>query len=216
MENKNTLIILSKYPELGKVKTRLAAQTSDDFAFKCFDKMFEHHISTYSNLNSISTVVYLAQEEKLSDFKTRFNSTCFSKLQSSGDLGEKLKNAVNAEFENGANKVIVIGTDCPSLMPSDINNALTLLNDNDVAIGPSEDGGYYLIGLKDSTLTNTLFSEINWSTDSVFKETVSKVRKENKSYEKLRVLYDIDTKVEYEKYCKNEKGDNICHLIKLE
>jgi hypothetical protein len=101
----------------------------------------------------------------------------------------------------GHGKVIVIGADCMRLEKEHIIKALHTLDHVDVVLGPSTDGGYYLIGL--SALQPILFQNINWGTDLVFEQTLDKIGEQGLSMALLEELYDIDYKEDWERW-KNE------------
>ena len=112
-------------------------------------------------------------------------------LQADGNLGERMIEAFRTAFAAGTERVIIIGSDCFDITPEIIELAYQKLNNADVVIGPANDGGYYLIGMK--KLYVDLFQEIEWSTASVFKDTVLKVKTAGCTYETLPTLIDIDT-----------------------
>jgi len=110
--------------------------------------------------------------------------------QPEGDLGERMARLVRRSFEEGAARLVIVGADCPSLPPRIIETGLELLRRADVVLGPSTDGGYYLIGL--SQPQEGLFQEIAWSTGSVLEDTVAALRPETE-LALLPPWYDVDT-----------------------
>jgi hypothetical protein len=110
--------------------------------------------------------------------------------QSSGDLGERMKVAFLKAFQQGAHRVILHGTDIPDLTPHLIHEALDALKRHDLVLGPSTDGGYWLIGLKKPA---RLFDGVEWGTSSVFEKTVATARVEGLSVHVLSLLTDMDT-----------------------
>jgi len=110
--------------------------------------------------------------------------------QHGNSLGERMNNAFNNVFEKKYSKAIIIGTDCPALTEKVINDAFEKLNNYDVVIGPANDGGYYLLGMK--KLHQQLFKNINWSTETVFDATINICNNLNLSYCLLPVLNDVD------------------------
>lgn len=101
-----------------------------------------------------------------------------------------MDNAFATAFQMVYDRVVIIGTDCPELNAGIIMNAFAYLNNHDVVIGPAEDGGYYLLGMKRHY--TLLFKNINWSTENVFDETITICKKNNINYSFLPVLHDID------------------------
>lgn len=111
--------------------------------------------------------------------------------QQGDDLGRRMENAFSLVFELGFDQVIIIGTDLPDIKAQVIDEAFDKFNSSDVVIGPSNDGGYYLLGMK--SLHKELFSEIEWSSGSVFIRTISELEKSKVSYSLLDEMVDIDT-----------------------
>ena len=95
-------------------------------------------------------------------------------------------------------KVVIIGSDCPELTATIIEDAFHALNTHDVVVGPSHDGGYYLLGLTE--FYSHLFDNINWSTSSVFHQTIEKMKTNEISFDLLPTLYDLDTIDDLEKF----------------
>lgn len=184
---KNGLIIFAKNPEIGKVKTRLAATIGDEAALSIYEHLLSHTASITSYLPVDKFVFYsslILQED------IWCNKHFYKQVQAGNDLGERMKNAFAATFLNGYDKIVIIGTDCPRLGAGIIMNAFACLNSRDVVIGPAEDGGYYLLGMKQPY--SDLFEKINWSTNTVLKETQMKCTALQLSYYLLPVLNDID------------------------
>ena len=120
--------------------------------------------------------------------------------QGTGDLGARMRGAFTRAFEVGADKVVIIGSDCPTIVEQDIEEAWTSLETNDLVLGPASDGGYWLIGLR--RMKGSLFKGIPWSTQSVFQETLSRAKAESLSVKLLRTLSDIDTEADWKTYLK--------------
>jgi rSAM/selenodomain-associated transferase 1 len=122
--------------------------------------------------------------------------------QTGADLGERLSNAFQSELD-AHSKVIVIGTDSPTFPEGQIQKAQQALDKHDAVFGPSEDGGYYLIGLK--VLIPEIFNGIHWGSSTVLEETIRKMG--NHSYMLLETYYDIDTPEDLEKLRRGLKSN---------
>ncbi len=109
-----------------------------------------------------------------------------------------MKNAFSLIFQKGYDKAVIIGTDCPDSSEGLIMNAFAYLHLHDVVIGPAEDGGYYLLGIKH--LYPWLFENIQWSTNSVLSETLNKCAALQLDYSLLPVLKDIDEEKDLEEF----------------
>ena len=111
-------------------------------------------------------------------------------VQADRDLGERLACAFRSHFRAGVRKVVVVGTDTPWMDPQRIVRAFQLLDATDVVIGPTDDGGYYLIGARRPV--PEMFRGIRWGTGEVFEQTVAALRKANASYRLLPRDFDLD------------------------
>ncbi len=122
----------------------------------------------------------------------RWLSEAVYKQQCKGDLGERMVNALKQSFDDGAQRVVIVGTDIPALDDVVLGDAFDALKANDVDVvgGPAEDGGYYLIGMK--RLHADLFRDVVWSTESVFETTRLRVRENGLKMKELGVLRDVD------------------------
>ena len=186
MKSKNALIVFQKNLVSGKVKTRLAKALGDAEALKIYISLVSYTRYIIDELNCDKFIFYSDYIEQNDDWKHGYNKA----VQEGKDLGERMSNAFGTALQNGYEKVIVIGTDCPMLTAEIVNEAFKKLNKSDVAIGASADGGYYLLGMK--KLHTFLFQNIAWSTPSVFASTVSECKKHNLSYHILPTLHDVD------------------------
>ena len=107
-----------------------------------------------------------------------------------------MKKAFLTAFDDGFDSVVLIGSDSPDLPQAYIKLAFSALKTNDVVLGPSSDGGYYLIGM---TQNYDIFENIPWSTSKVFEKTIEKIDKLGLKIKTLSVLYDIDTNEDWER-----------------
>lgn len=184
---KEALLIFTKNPVPGKVKTRLAATVGNDVAFSVYQQLVKHTLVITSGL-PVDKFVFYSDEVEQEDV---WNKKHYLKqLQQGNNLGERMNNAFASTFKKGVNKVVVIGTDCPGLDAGIIMNAFAYLDKYNVVIGPAADGGYYLLGMKQHH--PQLFENIAWSTNIVFEETISKCVASHLDYWLLPVLNDID------------------------
>ena len=118
-------------------------------------------------------------------------------------LGERMQHAFNKNFTDKPRKIILIGTDCPALSSSIISMALDGLTKHNLVIGPSHDGGYFLIGLKQSC--DSLFHNIDWGTDTVLSQTIHKAEQNNLLVHTLEYQHDIDQPEDLQ-YLRNHPG----------
>lgn len=179
------ILVMAKRPEIGKVKTRLAAGIGAELALEVYQRLLCYTLDELSTLPVDRRIFWtgsgsFAAPEWLSEHE-----------QVKGDLGMRMLSAFMAvEKECPKQKKIMIGTDCPELSAEHLAEALRLLDDHDVVIGPSQDGGYYLIGMK---LVHTqLFEEIPWSTHEVLHRTRGVLSSSGLRWKELPSLNDVD------------------------
>ena len=181
------LLIFIKNPEAGKVKTRLAKSIGDDKALQVYKELLEKTISVAKRTDVRRQVWY----SSFIDYEDEITTDKFEKyLQSGSNLGERMKNAFQQVFEEGVERAVIIGSDCPSLNKKIVKNAFDRLKEKDLVIGPSEDGGYYLLGM--NRYYETLFEDIEWSTESVLESTLQKAESNRLKVFQLPILNDID------------------------
>ncbi len=186
MKNKNLLLIFTKNPELGKCKTRLAKSIGDEAALAIYKHLLQHTAQVSEQVNSDKQVFY-SKEIILED---DFDSNLFQKkIQQGKDLGAKMKNAFAEAFQEGYQKVVIIGSDLYDLDSATIEKAFQHLNDNEVVIGPAKDGGYYLLGMK--LFIPKVFQQKKWSTTTVLQDTLADLK--SKKVTLLASKNDIDT-----------------------
>lgn len=198
----NALLIFTRNPELGKVKTRLAKTIGDVDALQVYKDLLLHTMEQTQNL-SCDKYVFYDNEIIKGDI---WNEAIYQKIiQSKGDLGHKMQTAFEQLFSKGYTNCIIVGSDLFDLKSEMITTAFTALKSNEVVIGPAEDGGYYLLGLK--AMQSSLFENKDWGTSTVFGATMKDLQAD-KTY-LLPILNDIDTFEDLEK-------SNYNYLQKLE
>lgn len=185
LQSKNLIITFTRNPELGKVKSRLAKSIGEQGALDVYIKLLEHTESVLKQIDCDKAVYYSV---KVRD-NDLWDASIFKKYQQFGDdLGVRMENAFKKGFEDGYDNIVIVGSDLYDLLPKHINDAFKALNTHDNVIGPAEDGGYYLLGMK--TLHPSVFKIENWGTETVYKQTISKLN-DNNVYV-LETLNDID------------------------
>ena len=189
--NKNAILIFVKYPQQGFVKTRLAAVIGKEHAtalYKCFlDDLFK----TLERLTFQKIVCYTPDGSKtLSYFSIR--KSYIYMPQHGRDLGERMVHAFENGFDMGFSKLLLIGSDTPNLPGLIFQTAFAALDQNSTVLGPSNDGGYYLIGFSKKTFSKSFFQNVTWSSDQVLAQTIAKLEKFSKSYLLLEEFIDVD------------------------
>lgn len=182
------LLIFIKNPEAGKVKTRLAHSIGHKKALEVYQKLLAITQKNTADLPCDRQIWYSRFIDR-SDIWEEDNYQ--KRLQRGADLGERMTAAFREAFIGEYQKVIVIGSDCAELTPGIIKKAFQQLETHDMVIGPSQDGGYYLLGMQ--SFYEDLFSGITWSTSTVYQETIGRADELELSYYTLPTLNDIDT-----------------------
>ena len=189
MKKQNTqkaLLIFTRNPELGKVKTRLATTIGDAAALKVYQKLLEHTVDITQPLKVDKFVFYSEQIQE----NDHWDTTIYSKeLQKGADLGERMYHAFESLFKKGYRQIVIVGSDIFELTTKNIQEAFTGLDTANFVVGPALDGGYYLLGM--NTLNKSLFEHKKWGTSTVLKSTLK-----NLAHEKVALLAtknDIDT-----------------------
>jgi len=187
------IIVMTRYPEAGKVKTRLIEHLGVEGTTYLHQKMAEYTISTLEPLRDIQTA----------DLRIFFSGGSTEKMenwlgegleyrpQQGENLGSRMTHAFEHIFAAGYNRAVMLGTDCPDIEGATIVKALKCLRSADVVLGPAEDGGYYLIGLNE--IAPELFRNIDWGSAKVLNQTVEIVKNLNLTPAYLPPLRDIDT-----------------------
>jgi len=185
------LIIFLKYPEKGKVKTRLAKDIGNEKALLIYKKLVIKILNQIDS-NNYDISIYYFPENKKNEVKKWINLPDIKYLPQSGDdLGVKMLNAFKDSISLKYTKTVIIGTDCLEITNSLLSQSFDLLDNSDLVLGPATDGGYYLIGLK--AVVETIFQDIHWSTEKVLKQTINKAKEIKLSYKLLDFNNDIDT-----------------------
>ena len=188
MKNSRLLLIFSKNPEKGEVKTRLARSVGEERALEVYETLRGHTARVSEGVDA-ERMVYYSSFIPLSDLFCTENF--LPRLQKGDDLGERMFHAMEEGFEAGFVHVVLIGTDCDELSSEILNEAFYALERYDAVIGPASDGGFYLIGL--NRVLPELFLDRQWSTSEVFRETITILQRFAIEYERLPELSDIDT-----------------------
>ncbi len=192
---KQALIIFARNPIRGKVKTRLAATLGEDKALSIYQSLLEHTFQITRSL-PCDRYVFYADGISLNDHWP--DDVYLKRNQAGEDLGARMLHAFHTLFQESYEQILIIGTDCFELTADGIQKAFNVLNNHQVVIGPSADGGYYLLGMRQCF--PFLFEGIAWSTDTVYNKTIQQLELHKISYNLLPVLNDIDTEDDWKQH----------------
>ena len=193
---KTCLIVFAKNPVPNQVKTRLIPTLSPEQAATLYTAFLTDWCETLTELADVDLVIAYTPAEAQSDLQALIGDDVIYIPQIGADLGERLTSATQWAAKQGYTKILFVGSDSPTLPISYISQAIALLDSRDTVIGPSTDGGYYLIGFSAEALTTTVphvFEEIAWSTANVFRQTLARIRSLKVTVGLLPPWYDIDT-----------------------
>lgn len=194
MSNPRLLIIFVKNQVKGKVKTRLAETVGNEQALRIYKKLTDY---TYSVADAVDTdrQVWYSDFIAIDDVWDESERVYAKKLQEGSDLGERMKGSFRQAFNDGYKRVVIIGSDCAEVTPEILADAYRELEEHDLIIGPSEDGGYYLLGM--NKFYKRLFDDIPWSTASVLPQTLKTAKELNLAIHFLPELNDVDTEEDW-------------------
>lgn len=186
------ILYFVKYPEPGKVKTRLAKSIGDEAAAHAYRVLAESGFRTVKELasNEFKVTIVFDPPDKENEIKEWLAGASEYQPQTGDVLGKRLIHAFRNAFEEDVCSVVGLGSDTLGLKKETIEKAFDTLQYDDVVIGPAKDGGYYLIGCKE--MTENLFEKIPWSTPDVLKATLGRIREGGLSHRLLPELEDLD------------------------
>jgi rSAM/selenodomain-associated transferase 1 len=193
MNHNNTcLLLFVKSPIKGQVKTRLAAEAGGDFVVELYKCFVEDMISLVENLGVQFKVCFCPANMKSTFSEWLGEQHCY-RAQTGNNLGERLRNAFGKAFKEGFSNVVAIGSDSPDLPANYLTESFEVLDAHDAVIGPANDGGYYLIGFSKEGFIPEVFDNISWSTDGVFEQTVSILKRHGPKMYLMPLWHDVDT-----------------------
>ncbi len=188
------LIIFVKNPIEGQVKTRIAKTTGNGKAVEIYRELLQytHDVAESLPAAEYAKTVYYGDYINPDDL---WNGWTKARQPQDGDLGDRMKQAFREQFALGASRVVIIGSDCLALQPRHLEVAFAALSTRDVVIGPSTDGGYYLLGM--NVLYEQIFDGMPWSQLELLNQTKSLLKAGSISFTLLEPLTDIDEWKDY-------------------
>ena len=190
---KNCILFFVKYPEKGRVKKRLSKSIGEGVAAELYRNFVLDSLSALEKCG-VQFVVSFHPPDAQKKIIEWLGKDYSYMPQQGDDLGQRMRNGFINMFDKNCQRVIIIGSDSPDLPGEFIDEAFSSLKTHDVVIGPSFDGGYYLIGFRHDTFFPETFDGICWSTDTVFSETSTIVKKAGLTLHVLPGWNDIDTR----------------------
>ena len=188
----NHLIVFTRYPQPGTAKTRLIPELGAEGAAQVSRQLTEHTLAQIAQLpqQAAIAVTIAFAGGSVSQMQQWLGGNWQYVPQTGEDLGDRMANAMQAAFAVGAQRVLIIGTDCPALTPVLLSQALQALNQVDLVLGPAVDGGYYLMGVRQ--FNPAIVEGVAWSTDVVLAQTLAIADHLGWTTYLLPTLQDID------------------------
>ncbi|MFQ5443639.1 MAG: TIGR04282 family arsenosugar biosynthesis glycosyltransferase [Nitrospinales bacterium] len=185
----HALILFARVPALGKVKTRLESLLDQETVFQLYKHFLDDSIEKIRSVKGVDSWVGVYPPQDINYFQDIASQGCITVITQEGDdLGDRMRNTIAQRLREDYEKVIIIGSDSPSLPVTYIEKAFQ--SDKDIVIGPSTDRGYYLIGM--NRVLFDIFDGVPWGTENVLDATLERVKQVGASLELLPVWYDVD------------------------
>ncbi|MGZ6249236.1 MAG: TIGR04282 family arsenosugar biosynthesis glycosyltransferase [Syntrophales bacterium] len=198
------LIMFVRFPEQGQVKSRLAKDIGEEPATNLY-RCFVDDLSERFSKEPYRLCLAFHPREKEREMKEMLGHD-FSYIPQTGeDLGERMKLAFLRCFSEGARSVVLIGSDIPDLPARIVDEAFRALDKYGTVIGPSLDGGYYLLGFRQETFNEGIFAWLPWGAETVFQQTMNILHMAGALVHVLPVWWDIDKHEDIAVLIKNSK-----------
>jgi uncharacterized protein len=183
-----TLVVFAKEPVVGKVKTRLCPPCTLEMAAVLYQAFVGDTLRLCQRVVCEQRVLAWSADEYPRWLNERAGEDWELVDQGPGDLGDRMDRITRLYSSDGP--VVLIGSDSPTVPPGHIAQAFDSLTDHDVVLGPSVDGGYWLVGVHKPV--SGMFSGIDWSTERVFSQTAVKLNEAAANWTQVPEWYDID------------------------
>ena len=197
---RDVLGVFARYPEVGRVKTRLAAGIGAEAAARLYEA-FVKDIANHLQMRRERCVLAITPDHATARdwFESLAGEEVETWPQPVGSLGDRLSAFFSMTLQEESSRAVVIGSDSPSFPPVFVEEAFAELDQHDVVVGPAEDGGYYLIGLHARVVRDrpgvvrTIFTGIDWGGPTVLAQTLERLRASDLRFTQLPVWYDVDS-----------------------
>jgi len=191
------VIIFTRYPEPGNVKTRLIPFLGQEEAARVHRLLTEQIVRQVLPLEQMRPVRMSLHytgctQEQMKGWLAR---PAILEKQHGADVGRRMASALKKACARGAHRTVLIGSDCPSMNADLLAGALDRLLSHDVVLGPTYDGGYYLIGVRGTLrgdAIDSFFQDISWGTSRVYRQSVERINRVCVSLATIQTMHDID------------------------
>jgi rSAM/selenodomain-associated transferase 1 len=181
--------IFAKYWQPGEVKTRLAKVIGAEPASELYKAFLSGMLKQFAHVGERRELCYSPSDQR-DAFMAMVGSNWDLSPQTRGDLGDRMRHFFTQAFKRGAQRVVLLGSDSPTLPTEFVQQAFQSLRTCPVALGPTEDGGYYLVGA--SQHVPPIFDGVDWSTSEVWRQTVEHLAAAECPFAELPAWYDVD------------------------
>jgi uncharacterized protein len=211
------LLVFARLPELGKVKTRLAADVGDERALAIYEAMLRDLIANIGNSTPETEIEFMWPPTAGANgaaLRSAFAHHSVA-MQTGPTLGDRLSMALSERFFfHRTEKIVVIGADDPTLTRDLIERAFALLDSCEYVLGPAADGGYYLVGCRALSFDPVVFQDIDWGTSTVLAATLERIASLNQTVALLPERYDIDVVEDLKRYIAEEREGELTRVLR--
>lgn len=191
MRGRNGIVVMAREPSPGSTKTRLAAALGDRAAASVYEAFLLDTIATCRGVDARLLVSYAPDSPDAARYIRDIAPEAMFAAQPDAPFGARLASAMQAAFDRGCGRVAIIGSDIPHMEAAWLDDTFASLDDHDMALGPTQDGGYYLLGLR--TPEPRLFDDIDWSSGRELGQTRSRAGQLGLRVKDVHDTFDIDT-----------------------
>jgi rSAM/selenodomain-associated transferase 1 len=193
----SVVVVMAKRPVPGKTKTRLCPPLAPAEAAELYEALLKDTIGLVSGLQGVETAIAVSPRSALDEMRRLAPRGTRMFAVEGSDIGECLRRAMKQLFAEGFTRVVAVNSDGPTLPAEYLERAVAMLTSSDVVLGPAEDGGYYLIGMRQQQ--PGLFTDIEWSSSRVAAQTLERAAAAGLAVAQLPSWYDVDTPAELER-----------------
>lgn len=211
------LLVFARLPELGKVKTRLAADLGDERALALYEAMLRDLIAHIGESTPQTEIEFLWPPTPIANGAALRHAFAHHSvaMQTGATLGDRLSMAMSERFFfHKTRKIVVIGSDDPTIPRELIDHAFALLDSCEYVVGPATDGGYYLIGCRALAFAPSVFRDVEWGTSTVLATTLEKLAALGRTVALLPERYDLDTVEDLARFASEEHEGEVARLLR--
>ena len=195
--SRDHIVVFARAPRLGQVKTRLASEIGPERALEIHRSMTEHVLAVVHHVGA-RVIVAHSPADAGPEMRAWLGANITFEPQADGDLGERMAAVFERRVADGADRILIVGSDCPTITVDTITSALESLDGADVVFGPALDGGYYLVAARG--LHTALFRDVPWSSARTLDVSLTRAREAGQRVALLTPMRDIDTADDWRAY----------------